>query len=77
MITNKMTKMTIEIQQADIDDREERVYRRPPTYLIIASKIVRPASIYQVDLCVHDDDDGDVDDEDNDADDDEDEDYWV
>ena len=35
-------------QQADIDEREERVYRRPPTYLIIASKIVRPASIYQV-----------------------------
>lgn len=35
-------------QQADIDERPERVYRRPPTYLILASRIVRPASIYQV-----------------------------
>ena len=34
-------------QLADIDVREERVYRRPATYLIIASKIVRPSSIYQ------------------------------
>ena len=30
------------------DEREERVYRRPPTYLIIASRIVRPSTIYQV-----------------------------
>ena len=30
------------------DEREERVYRRPPTYLIIASRIVRPSIIYQV-----------------------------
>ena len=44
---NTITNVTF-LQQADIDDREERVYRRPPTYLIIASKIVRPASIYQV-----------------------------
>ena len=35
-------------QQADIDERPERVYRRPPTYLILASRIVRPASIYQI-----------------------------
>ena len=35
------------------------MYRRPPTYLIIASKIVRPASIYQVDLCVDGDDSDD------------------
>ena len=33
------------------DEREERVYRRPPTYLIIASRIVRPSTIYQV--CSH------------------------
>ena len=32
----------------DWDVREERVYRRPPTYLILASKIVRPSTIYQV-----------------------------
>ena len=44
-------------QQADIDEREERVYRRPPTYLIIASKIVRPASIYQVGISFCDDHD--------------------
>ena len=36
------------------------MYRRPPTYLIIASKIVRPASIYQVSMCV----DGDNSDDD-------------
>jgi len=30
------------------DEREDRVYRRPPTYLILASKIVRPSSMYQV-----------------------------
>jgi len=30
------------------DEREERIYRRPPTYLILASKIVRPSSMYQV-----------------------------
>ena len=35
-------------QVAGIDEREERVYRRPPTYLILASKIVRPSTIYQV-----------------------------
>jgi hypothetical protein len=35
-------------QVAGIDEREERVYRRPPTYLIIASKIVRPSTTYQV-----------------------------
>ena len=32
----------------DWDVRQERVYRRPPTYLILASKIVRPSTIYQV-----------------------------
>ena len=32
----------------DEDVREDKVYRRPPTYLIIASKIVRPSTIYQV-----------------------------
>ena len=47
-------------QQADIDEREERVYRRPPTYLIIASKIVRPASIYQVGISFCDDHDNDL-----------------
>lgn len=35
-------------QVYDEDVREENVYRRPPTYLIIASKIVRPSTIYQV-----------------------------
>jgi hypothetical protein len=35
-------------QVYDEDTREEKVYRRPPTYLIIASRIVRPSSIYQV-----------------------------
>ena len=35
-------------QVYDEDVREEKVYRRPPTYLIIASKIVRPSTIYQV-----------------------------
>ena len=35
-------------QVADIDQREENVYRRPPTYLIVASRIVRPSTIYQV-----------------------------
>ena len=35
-------------QMADIDDREENVYRRPPTYLILASRIVRPSTIYRV-----------------------------
>ncbi len=34
-------------QVYDEDTREEKVYRRPPTYLIIASKIVRPSTIYQ------------------------------
>lgn len=33
---------------ADIDERNEQIYRRPATYLILASKIVRPDSIYQV-----------------------------
>ena len=32
----------------DWDVRQERVYRRPPTYLILASKIVRPSTIYRV-----------------------------
>ena len=35
-------------QLADFDAREERVFRRPATYLILASKVVRPSSIYQV-----------------------------
>ena len=35
------------------DEREERVYRRPPTYLIIASRIVRPSTIYQVNPHAH------------------------
>ena len=35
-------------QVYDDDVREENKYRRPPTYLIIASKIVRPSTIYQV-----------------------------
>ena len=35
-------------QVYDEDVREEKVYRRPPTYLIIASQIVRPSTIYQV-----------------------------
>ena len=33
---------------ADPDEREYNVYRRPATYLIIASKIVRPSTVYQV-----------------------------
>jgi hypothetical protein len=28
-------------------------YRRAPTYLILASRIVRPSSIYQASLCIH------------------------
>lgn len=32
----------------DEDVREDKVYRRPPTYLIIASRIVRPSTIFQV-----------------------------
>jgi hypothetical protein len=39
-------------QVAGIDEREERVYRRPPTYLILASKIVRPSTTYQVQYIV-------------------------
>lgn len=35
-------------QVYDEDAREDKVYRRPPTYLIIASQIVRPSTIYQV-----------------------------
>ena len=35
-------------QVYDEDAREEKIYRRPPTYLIIASKIVRPSTRYQV-----------------------------
>ena len=37
-------------QVYDEDVREENLYRRPPTYLIIASKIVRPSTIYQVSM---------------------------
>ena len=32
-------------QVYDEDVREENLYRRPPTYLIIASKIVRPSNL--------------------------------
>ena len=32
----------------DEDVREDQVYRRRPTYKIIASRIVRPSTIYQV-----------------------------
>ena len=32
----------------DYDQRNEREYRRPPTYLILASRVVRPSTIYQV-----------------------------
>ncbi|TRY74425.1 hypothetical protein TCAL_00656 [Tigriopus californicus] len=35
-------------QVYDEDVREEKVYRRPPSYLIIASRIVRPSTVYQV-----------------------------
>ncbi len=35
-------------QVYDEDAREEKVYRRPPTFLVIASKIVRPSTVYQV-----------------------------
>ena len=34
--------------QKDIDARDNKLYRRPPTYLIIASKIVRPSTVYKV-----------------------------
>ena len=34
--------------QKDIDARDSKLYRRPPTYLIIASKIVRPSTVYKV-----------------------------
>ena len=37
-------------QVYDEDAREEKVYRRPPTFLVIASKIVRPSTVYQVHL---------------------------
>ena len=39
-------------QVYDEDTREDKVYRRPPTYLIIASKIVRPSTIYQVRVAI-------------------------
>ena len=39
-------------QVYDEDVREENLYRRPPTYLIIASKIVRPSTIYQVRILI-------------------------
>ena len=32
----------------EYDFREKNRYRRPATYLILASKIVRPSTIYQV-----------------------------
>ena len=32
----------------DLDERDDKLYRRPPTYLIIASKIVRPSTVYKV-----------------------------
>ena len=32
----------------DIDERDSKLFRRPPTYLIIASKIVRPSTVYKV-----------------------------
>ena len=32
----------------DYDERDDKLYRRPPTYLIIASKIVRPSTVYKV-----------------------------
>ena len=35
-------------QVYDEDEREENIYRRPPTYVIIASRIVRPSTVYQV-----------------------------
>ena len=35
-------------QVYDEDVREDQVYRRRPTYKIIASRIVRPSTIYQV-----------------------------
>ena len=35
-------------QVYDEDVREDQVYRRRPTYKIIASQIVRPSTIYQV-----------------------------
>ena len=38
---------------ADPDEREYNVYRRPATYLIIASKIVRPSTVYQVTYCAY------------------------
>ena len=34
--------------QLEPDKRDDRLYRRPPTYLILASKIVRPSTIYKV-----------------------------
>jgi len=40
---------------AGVDEREERVFRRPPTYLIIASRVVRPNTIYQVKIWYSDD----------------------
>ena len=35
-------------QVYDEDVRDDTLYRRPPIYLIIASKIVRPSTVYQV-----------------------------
>ena len=32
----------------DPDQRDDQIFRRPPTFLIIASKIVRPSTVYQV-----------------------------
>ncbi len=41
-------KIQVTSTDEDWDVRDNRLYRRPPTYLIIASKIVRPSTIYQV-----------------------------
>ena len=35
-------------QVYDEDVRDDTLYRRPPIYLIVASRIVRPSTVYQV-----------------------------
>ena len=38
----------VQSSEFDLDERDDKLYRRPPTYLIIASKIVRPSTVYKV-----------------------------
>ena len=43
----------VQSSEFDLDERDDKLYRRPPTYLIIASKIVRPSTVYKVFLLTY------------------------